>query len=301
MKKFIRILATAAVTVAMATTAFAWGPASGPANNNPGAARTEIENLAVRIGGNGNSARITVYDNGTAIYVTGRPANNVYNRVALPGDFEGYVLGVFVRGNSILRVKVIERPEVEVPYVPTIVSEVTTRDLVDLYPIASIYLRTTEVAGSRNLTGLSVGPVIGEANFSHIDESVATGSGVNVGFNASGILNFQNVSTYLEQFYGIYQYVTVTTWSNGETETVYGVPFTDSGSIHTGYEYDAEPVDASRAIDVTVGSVSLARGGGQGYPRSSYVSGGGFTVYLYLVNQSPVVTATLSSYNVNAL
>ena len=115
MKKKILVTAIASVMIfAVSLTALGAAPESGTANNNSflndtifspnvgvfdqndvPVGRATVE--SVRIGGNGNSARLMVKISGVEYATTARPINNTVNTVTA-GGFE---IDVFVRGNKI--------------------------------------------------------------------------------------------------------------------------------------------------------------------------------------------------------
>lgn len=296
MKKLVAFLLATVMTFAMSAAVFAWGPASGPANNNPGANRVDVSDLAVRIGGNGNSARLTVYANGDAIYVSGRPANNVYNVIALPGKFEGYVLGVFVRGNSILRVTVLEVPECNEPYV---VNTEVERRFVRYDQIESYFAGTSEVADSRTLTDSKAVAV----NVVRCNEIPGVnGMAVKAGARVTGTLNYRFVRNYIEQWERVVQYVTITTWSDGTVVEDAAPEFVD-GVVRKA-PYTTGPFNGSRAVDITYDQIVLHMGHGQSDAHGRFmIIEDEFTVALELHNtgSTPRITVTIVSSNLEAL
>lgn len=297
MKKFIALFLV--FVLAMATTAFA-APASTNANTGPGVAQVVLEDVTVRIGGNGNSARLIAYVDGVQVFVSAnRPANNAVTTLS----FDGFVVAVTVRGNSIIGVNVLERPAAP----PVRTSETSEfRQFVRTEPVPSIPLGTSEVAGSRSLVGLSVTATVEEVNFSHRIEN-ATGSGVVAGFVAIGTLEYEYVYNYLAQYIRIYEWVDVTEWSDGAREEVVREGSEHQyGGVHDGDAYYTGPYPGSRAINVSGGEVFLTRGSsnngqGQGFPRRDVATYGGFTVQLYLANQSPRVNVESVNFYIDAL
>jgi len=106
MRKFIALALTLVMTLSLASAVFA-APPSTNANTGPGVSQVEYSDVTVRIGGNGNSARLMMYIDGELVYThANRPENN--RTTVLRWD--GYVVAVEVRGNSIVGVNVLERP-----------------------------------------------------------------------------------------------------------------------------------------------------------------------------------------------
>ena len=108
MKKFRKILAVAlalVMTLAMAAVVSAApAPATTGANYGAGVSTVNGGDFSVRIGGNGNSARLMVYDGAELIYTSAdRPVNNALNTLTVVREgFETLVVEVTIRGNSII-------------------------------------------------------------------------------------------------------------------------------------------------------------------------------------------------------
>lgn len=118
MKKFASLLLAVVLTFGIVGVAFA-APASTNANTGPGVAQVQVSNdVSVRIGGNGNSARLIAYVGGEQAFVSAdRPANNAVTTLSFYFDGVDYVVAVTVRGNSIVDTSVVSATvrEVVVP------------------------------------------------------------------------------------------------------------------------------------------------------------------------------------------
>ena len=103
MKRVFSVILAIAMVFALTTVLVAAAPPSTNANYGAGVSTKTGDTFVVRIGGNGNAARIQVYENGAIVY-TGRatPANNKTYTVTIVNTYAVYDVTVFIRGNSIL-------------------------------------------------------------------------------------------------------------------------------------------------------------------------------------------------------
>lgn len=276
MKKFVALFLTVVMTVSMASVAFA-APRSTNANYGPGVSQVDRGEVSVRIGGNGNSARLIAYVDGVQAYLSAnRPANNAVTTLR----FDGFVVAVTVRGNSIINVNVVERPTIVVA--PYIVSTTRVREFVEYNQIDSFFTGTSEVAGSRAFVNGSAVLYGWERrnNFPGVN-----GQGVRTGATVTGTLNFQFVRNYVEQFERIYQWVNVTVWSDGRVYREIEPNSTHVNGEVSGDAYYNGPFNGSRDVSVSGGQIILHMGFQGGlHDRTADVTVGAFTINFELLN-----------------
>lgn len=300
MKKFVALVLTVVLVMALGVTAFAggWDVHRGGNENAPNhssggrgvqAKICVLDQTVVEIRGNGNSARIWINNQNSGV----RPDNNRWTKGITVGDV---TVDVFVRGNAILEVRATAT--VYVPYVPTIVEEYSFRRYVRTDQLNNLFINTTEVEGSRRFAGsASVGDNWTRGHFEGI-----SGMAVAAGATVTGTLSWQYNRNYVERFIYVYEYVDVVVWSNGDRFETLRPEFNpydafDGAPVVTG------PFNDSRAINVTSDQEVLHMGWGQGLPGRTVTLNGAFTVTIELLNtgSTPDFRVNLANYDVYAM
>jgi hypothetical protein len=341
MKKRVFALVLTAVMVLTTAVVVMANPANGRQtaagqnpNQNPGGPTmtTECEGYTVTVTGGGNNLMLRVIRLADGhVYVVPRAGNGTFSQTFVATS--GTEIFIRVQGNSLLNYNVTapyipcingcdpaDCPTNEPNctcncncYVPTIIASGYFRRFVRNDQLADVFINTSEVAGSRVISGGVSFTTFGErVNFTDLSHVNGTGMGVRgAGFTASGTVDYQFVRNYVERFIAVYEYVDYVVWSspvkgsdeNGRIETVRENSQFNPYDAFNGAPVVTGPFAGSFTFDVTgTAQGYMCRGeGGQAVDigRTTTATSDGFTVDLYLADTGNPPTINITSWEVD--
>lgn len=279
MKKAIALLLTLALVIALPVAALG-NPGQNP-NRNPGSPQTQVATITITVTGGGNNLVIRAINANGETVIIPRAGNGTWTQT---GEAFGYTFIIRVQGNSLREVTITGFPEPERTYNRLVRTEFEYR------AVASVFLGTSEVEGSREFVGgaATVYNWYRNNNFPGVN-----GQAVRTGATVTGTLNYQFNRNYLERFERFAKEVVTYVWCDGEVKGEYAGDWVSVGLVD-GDEYYTGPFAGSRAISVSGGQIILHMGFQGGlHDRTADVTIGAFTVNFELLNTGNSPTNTV--------